>query len=282
MRKHLAILCAAVLCASCLVLAACTSGGSSGSAASASGSGSATAASASASAASASSSAAAADPTAKFIGTWTLAALEANGVTISGGFENVLGGKTFGMTLTNDTKGTFSFGEDTIDVNWQAKDANTLTLTGGEATMEAAYKDGAISIAMNNDGFSGTIILTKDGTYSAAKKIESNLLRPITSKDALVGSWALCGLNISGTSMYADASALATLANLDVSETTLTFTADGKLTGLGLEEQYTIGANGAALTSGGVEFPIFALDNDLAIDMSGLAQTTFIMVFQKQ
>ncbi len=279
MRKYVAMLCAAMLFVCCLALGACSNGGS----ASASASGSASAASASASSASAQ---------ASFAGDWKLAAVETQGITMAGDLEAVLGdGNNLGLVIKEDGTGTMTFGGETANFKWEQKDASTITITpeatsssasSGSTTQKTAdvtMKDGALFMALEEDSFTGDAIFTKDGTYDDAKLIKTADAKAITSADSLVGTWTLCGMNMMGISMYGDAKALSAMAG--DTDTTLVFDKDGKVTMMGSDAQYTVGADGAAITEGSTSIPVKALGDDIMIDMSDMLGMEMVMVFSK-
>ncbi len=282
MRKYVAIVCAAMLFVCCLALGAC-SGGASSSAAS----GSASAASASASSASAQ---------ASFAGDWKLAAVETQGITMAGDLEAVLGqGNNLSLSIKEDGTGTMTFGGETADFKWEQKDASTITVkpeaqadssassasseSTTQKTADVTMKDGALFMALEEDSFSGNAIFTKDGTYADAKIIKTDEAKPITSADSLVGTWTLCGMNMMGISMYGDAKALSAMAG--DTDTTMVFDKDGKVTMMGSEAQYTVGADGASITEGSTSIPVKALGDDIIIDMSDMLGMEMVMVFSK-
>lgn len=301
MRKNLAMLCAAMLFACCLALGACSGGGSSSAASSGSASASAGASSASASAS--------ASAQASFEGTWKLAAVESQGITMAGDFSSIIGSEQ-GMSLTIKADGTgeISMNDETAPLTWTQKDATTITIDAknadgsasnasaeagsasaeaGSDASEAAHglttdvtlKDGALYMDMTQDSFSGTAIFTADGTFAAAKEINSAAATPITSEDALVGSWTLSGMNMMGISMYGDAKDLAAMAG--DSDMSLSFEKGGKCNLMGSEATYAVSADGAAITESGMGIPVKALGDDIAIDMTDLIGMEMIMVFSK-
>lgn len=283
MRKYLAMLCAGMLFACCLALGACSGGGSSSAAASGS-------ASASAASASASSSA---GLQASFEGTWKLAAVESQGITMTGDFSSIVGSKD-GMAMTIKPNGTgelnmngetaaFTWtqkGVDAITLDVKAADASASSASAASAmTVDVVMEGGALFMDMNQETFSGNAIFTTDGTYAGAKEITSSSMTPITSEDALVGSWTLSGINMMGITMYGDAKDLAAMAGgQDVS---LSFEKGGKCHLMGSDATYTVSSDGATITEENISIPVKALGDEIAIDMTDLIGMEMIMVFSK-
>lgn len=284
MKKYLALLCASMLCVCCLALAAC-GGSASSSAASASASGSATSASASseaaASSAAASSSAAAADPQQLFVGEWNMAGLESQGVTMAGDLTPILGENKVTLTLNADGSASMIMGEDTIDATWKTTGDTTAEATINEAVVPLSYKDDAVFLTMESDSFSGVMILTKDGTYANLPTISAEGAKAITSEDAIIGNWSMCGINMMGVSMYGDSATLAEISG--DSDTSLNIEKGGSATLTGEAATWAIDADGASITIEGTTIPLQMLDNgNLVMDMSELlGGTSMIMVFSK-
>ena len=255
MKKYLALLCASMLCVCCLALAAC-GGSASSSAASASASGSAASAStaASASSAAASSSAAATDPQQLFAGEWKLAGLQSQGVTM---------------------------GEDTADATWKTTGDTTAEITVNDNAVPLSYEDGAILVTMENDGFNGTMILTKDGTYAKLTTIDTEGAKAITSESALIGNWNLCGVNMMGVSMYGSAEDLAAVSG--DSDMTLVIEQGGSAKIMGGDATWSVGSDGASISIDGVTIPVQALDNgNLVVDASGITGgMSVVLVYSK-
>ena len=289
MRKYLAMLCAGMLFACCLALGACSGSGSSSAAASSS-------ASASAASASASSSA---GLQASFEGTWKLAAVESQGITMTGDFSSIVGSKDgMAMTIKPNGTGELNMNGETAAFTWTQKgfDAITLDVKAADAsassasaassgsaasamTVDVVMEGGALFMAMDQDTFSGNAIFTTDGTYAGAKEITSASMTPITSEDALVGSWTLSGINMMGITMYGDAKDLAAMAGgQDVS---LSFEKGGKCHLMGSDATYAVSSDGATITEENISIPVKALGDEIAIDMTDLIGMEMIMVFSK-
>ena len=276
MKKFLTVLCASMLCFCCLALAACGGGGASSSAASSASS-------------NASSSAAPADPSEKFVGDWKIAAVEMNGVTMVGDFTTLLGEDSAGMSMSikKDGTGSMTLGDDAVDITWTQKGDDAITVTPVKesddiTTVDVAFEDNALKMEMKDDSFTGTAIFTADGTYSSAKEISADGAKPITSEDALIGTWKLTGANLMGVSMYGDADDLAAAMG-NISDTTLAFEKGGTAKAFGEDGAWKVGSDGATLTLSGIDIPVKALGDDIAIDASAMLGGTMqiLMVFSK-
>ena len=104
-------------------------------------------------------------------------------------------------------------------------------------------------------------------------------MTPITSEDALVGSWTLSGINMMGITMYGDAKDLAAMAGgQDVS---LSFEKGGKCHLMGSDATYAVSSDGATITEENISIPVKALGDEIAIDMTDLIGMEMIMVFSK-
>ena len=282
MKKYLALLCASMLCVCCLALAAC-GGSASSSAASASASGSAASAStaASASSAAASSSAAATDPQQLFAGEWKLAGLQSQGVTMVGDLGAILGNGEVRFVLNADGSASVTMGEDTADATWKTTGDTTAEITVNDNAVPLSYEDGAILVTMENDGFNGTMILTKDGTYAKLTTIDAEGATAITSESALIGNWNLCGVNMMGVSMYGSAEDLAAVSG--DSDMTLVIEQGGSAKIMGGDATWSVGSDGASISIDGVTIPVQALDNgNLIVDASGITGgMSVVLVYSK-
>ena len=274
MKKFLTVLCASMLCFCCLALAACGGGGASSSAASS---------------ASSSSSAAPADPAEKFIGDWKIAAAKMNGVTMVGDFTQLLGedSSSISLSIKKDGTGSMEFAGDNADITWAQKGDDAITVTpttesDSITTVDVAFEDDALKMEMKDDEFSGTLIFTADGKFADAKEISIDGAKAITSEDALVGTWKLTGANMMGVSVYGDADDLTAVMG-NIGDMTITFDKGGTATAFGESTTWTVGADGATLTSAGTEIPVKALGDDIVIDAGATlgGTTQILMVFSK-
>lgn len=290
MKKYLAMLCAAMLCACCLGLAACGAPSASSSAASSEGSASASA--------EASASSAAADPAAKFVGTWKLAGAEMEGVTIAGDLSAVLGDALdMQIAIAEGGTGAIAFNGESVDFAWEAAGDDAIALTvaadeetaedltsalgsaGGDATLNLAYEDGALVMAVNEDAEDGKLFFTQDGTVQGAAVIDITAGTPITDESALVGDWKLAGMSMMGMSVYGDAETIAAMAGS--TDMSLSLAAGGTGTLAGEEIAYTVGADGAAIGADGVMLPLLALGDGIALDMTEVAGLEMVLVYTK-
>ena len=315
MKKLLALLCAAMLCACCLALAAC--GGSSSSAsgsASASGSESASASSSAASTA------------ADFIGDWKLAGAETQGMTITGDFSSMMG-LSGGITLSIKEGGTgvATYGSDTKDFTWtesgegkiaitmpsseasetsasasassasassesassesassassEASDSSASAASGN--TVEFTLTDGVLSGALESDGEQGTMLFTKDGKLPNAVEISTSAATPITSEADLIGEWKLSGMNMMGMIAYGDSETLASLSG--EGDTSVVFEQGGKCKMAGEEAKYTVGENGAEIEYNGTKIPILGLDGNILMDLGSVSGSgvELVMMYSK-
>ena len=316
MKKYLAMLVAAMLCACCLGLAACggsssssaASGSASSSAASsesasaaASGSASASAASASASAASASASAAAssaaasasasaaANPADKFVGEWKMGAMQMNGITAWGDLAQTMGWTSGAMTIANDGTGTLDMNGKAGKFTWTQAGDNAITIAvedasegnfGGIANSTITYKDGILSLEATSNGTTGTILFSKDGTIPGLDPITMDRTTPITSPDALVGVWNITGFASDGAYAKGDTASLTSMMGQGV-DYSMTFNADGTATVFGANGNWTVDGNGATLTLEGISLPIMAYGSDIVIDLGQFIGSSLLAVYSK-
>ncbi|MBQ9041322.1 MAG: hypothetical protein IJ111_00740 [Eggerthellaceae bacterium] len=312
MKKYLSILCAAMLCACCLALGACASGGSSSAAASsASASASASESSSAADpaeqfvgtwkfAAAESQGITMSGDLSALLGTDTSMAftLEAGG-TGSATFAEETAAITWEVTGDNaisikaadeaasssaaaassEAASASSETASSEAASASAEAAEATDLDADSFTATATLEDDALKIVMGEGAEQATLILTKDGTYADAKTIDASAATPITSEDALVGSYTLTGMNMMGISMYGPAEALSAMAG--GTDMTVTFEKGGKVDFMGSEATFTVGADGAAIVEGEAQVPVKALGDDIAIDMSEFLGMQMVMVFSK-
>lgn len=262
--------------AMCVVLAAC-GGSSSGSAASSADS-------------SNSESSSAADLEAKFIGTWKVAAVEVQGMTIVGDF-----GKSFetvgdmSLTVNQDGTGSIKMADESDDFTWELEGENFIVLAGENLAegLTVEYKNDMLVFEMNDESFSGKAYFSKDGTFGALKPISAGEGTSVTSKDALVGTWNLAGVSMLGMTLYGDAESLSQLGvGTDLK---LTFNEDGTATAFGEAATWEIGENGATVVSdpsdSATQMRILTVGDYLALDasemMGAIGGDDMLMLFQK-
>ena len=269
MKKYLALLCAALLCAGCLAFAAC-SGGTSGSAASSNGS----------AAASSAASSQAADPAASFVGDWKIVGATTQGITVAGDFSQFLGDEA-NMTINLKEGGTGSavVNEETQEITWKVENDTTVSMTANGETLTGVLEDGIMKIEMQDSEFTGEMLLSKDGSTPVVKEISAEGAQSITSEDALVGDWKLSGMNIAGMTAYGDADQLSQLAG--GTDTTMTIEKGGSGTLMGEQVEWSVSADGAVVSMSGMDIPVKSFDGGLMIDLSDVLGTTMIMTFSK-
>ena len=205
------------------------------------------------------------------------------------------------LVVNADGTGTFTFGGEAAPFTWTEKSPTAITLeiqttsddsasdssasasasaaAAETTTVDVTCEDGALFMEMQSDDYTGTVIFTADGTFAGAKEISIASAKPITSEDALVGTWKLSGLNMMGINMYGDADALAAMAGSE--DMTVTFEKGGKATMSGSDMTYTVGADGAAIDESGVTLPILALGDDVIIDLSDVLGMEMVMLLSK-
>lgn len=271
MKKRLTLLMSMLLCVTALVLSAC--GGSSGGGA-----------------------AEQADPSAKFVGTWKLAAAKMQGITMTGNIGMFFEGADEGIVLsiTEDGKGSLSAGEDTADATWELSDDDTITLTvvkksdddstdsllDEEKPIPVKYLDGALSMEIEREEMSGSMIFTADGTWDGATMVSSDSLKEITDSKDLVGEWKLAGVTMQGICMYGSAEDLSTIVPTDT-DTTITINEDGTAKAMGQDMKWTVDDNGAKLNAAGGDLPLRAYDGGIALDMSDFFGVELIALYTK-
>lgn len=279
MKKYWALIFAAVLCVGCLGLAACGGSGSSNE-------GSSDQAATAPDEGAAGSAAPAADPTAKFIGDWKIAAVEYNGVTMAGDFSKYVGLDGGGTLAINaDGTGTLNLGESRSgDFKWEASGDDAITATVNENSTPIEYRDGALFLVLEQDGQKGSAIFTPDGTYAAAKEITVKGATPITSEAELLGTWKLTGLSMAGISVYGDADTLRAAMGVEA-DPDVTFEKGGVAKMNTEDGTWTVDANGAILNTKfvteDVACPVLMLGDDIVIDFSGAAGAELYMLMSK-
>lgn len=207
--------------------------------------------------------------------------METEGVTMCGDLSMVLEDNNIVVTLNADGTANMAMGDESYDFTWKTTGDTTAEATVNDNTVPLSYEDGAVFMTMESDDFSGTIILTEDGTYTKLATVTADGAKAITSEDALVGTWKLCAMNMLGVSMYGEPEALAAAGGS--TDTSITFEKGGKVTLMGEEATWTVDANGASIDDAGTAVPVQMLDNgNLVMDLSDmLGGMQMIMVFSK-
>lgn len=275
------VIAALCLMLACVSLVACSGGSSSSSSAASSSAASSSAASSKA-----------ASPSEQIVGTWKVAAAEQNGLILGGNFGQLLGvGDNGGLTFNADGTGTLTLNSETYSFTWTEGDGGTINIAPQsenaimkQSIVPVTIKDGAVFMSMEDNGQQGNLIFTKDGNYDKAKQISMADAKPITSEAALLGTWTMVGMNMGGISAYGNAEALK--GAMGGSETSVTFKEGGVADLSDGTGSWTIGANGATLTStditGTHTVPVMQLGSEIAIDYTeAYGGTEFVFVFAK-
>ena len=265
MKKRLTLLVSALLCAFALVLTACGGGA-----------------------------AEKVDPSAKFIGSWKLAAAEVQGVTVAGDIGMIVDGAEDGIYLNISEGGTCTLtaGEETADAKWELTDDNTITLTVTKSEDSDSqivsenkpapikYKDGALVLEVENDDMSGAMIFTADGTWEGATIVASDSLKEISDSKDLVGEWKLVGVTMQGICMYGSAEDLSAFVPSG-NDTSLTINEDGSAKAMGQDVKWAIEDGAAKLDVTGTKLPLRAYDGGIALDMSDVYGTELLLLYSK-
>ena len=236
----------------------------------------------------------AADPADNFVGKWSLAAAESEGVTMAGNFGEMIGMSDDGMlSINEDGSGKITLGkedDDTVAFTWELKDDDTITVTAEDDTdyteknFDIKYKDKALFMEMEEDDQVATAIFTHNGTYPEAKIISMDGAEPITSEDELLGKWKMTAMNFMGISIYGSSEALENMSG--GTEMAITFKEGGVASMETSDGTWEIGKDGVTLTSNDVTgthtYPVKKLGDDIVIDMSeSLGGTEFITLMSK-
>lgn len=283
MRKTARMLWALLLASFCLVLVACGGSGAEG------GSGGGGEA------------APKVDPAEKFVGTWKLASMESEGITIVGDFA-VITGEEGGLVLElkEGSTGTFSYGEDSVDMTWELVDDNTIHAAKAEDADEDAGDDEAVDAMVKDDGIDlayqdGALVTSwtdeenesevkmlfnESGTLEGAPRIDMEKATDVESIDQIVGTWNITAMSAAGATMYGSADSLAALYG-EETETSLTINEDGSTTFMGQDVTCTLGEDGAAIDLVIFQIPIKLIDGELVIDMSELFGQDMVFLYSK-
>lgn len=233
--------------------------------------------------------------------------LDAIASAIGGNSSNM----QFGLTLKADGTGSLVSGEETYAVTWtdngkgvtlkaaatsasaasasasaasdsaSASSASAGALGAFGDSVDLAYSDGALALSMEQNGQSGAVYFSKDGTMPGMSEISAEKAKPITNEADLVGTWNLTGMNMLGMSIYGSPDSLKAMMGNVGTDMTVTFEAGGKGTMSGSTFAYTVGADGASMDSGGQKVELKSLDGDLMMDMSAQLGMPMVIVFAK-
>lgn len=231
-----------------------------------------------------------ADPKEKFVGEWQIAAAEYESVLVAGKFSELIGEDEVAMTLNEDGTGTLKYEEET-GLKWtlNEEDENVINVTLDRKTdmtdkdVEVKFEDDALFMKFEQDGKSGAIIFTKDGTYAKAKEIKVEDAEKITDKDWLIGKWKIGGFRMSGVSMTGDSEDLKkAMGDVDVY---VEIRKDGTAVMSGSKGKWFINKKGAFVhekdSLGEHDYPITRLGDDMVFDMSEAFGMELIALMKK-
>lgn len=234
------------------------------------------------------------DPQEKFLGTWMLAKIESNGITMMGSFENMFDSEE-GMVLSifPDGEGSLSFDDDENSFSWTLKDDNTISITPIKneqesddsplSAMDISYdKDiNALSLEMNNEGTQMQATFSLDGTLESVDVYDLSSATEVTAIDQITGAWKICGAGMNGAIVLGNGDSLKELMG-DSFDPTLNIASDGTTTMSGEDSaKIEIGEDGAILNDTYTNASVKLLDNKLILDLSELMQTEFFMMYEK-
>lgn len=242
------------------------------------------------------------DPSEKFIGTWKLAALKTQGVTMVGDFASVFdipgmasesidaseidrSQGIVSVTIAQGGTGSMSYFGETVNFTWELSDDETLVAsleqTESSDTDESAladtntlsfvYQNGALVATLPMDEQEATMTFTADGTLADLQAIDLSKATAVTSADQLTGTWQMSAMCMMGMTAYADPASLAQIygggTDVDVS---LTFGDDGLVNFMGSDATLVVDDEGAKIDMTYLQFPIKQIDDMLIVDTVGL------------
>ena len=288
MKKRLQVVLVALVCAFAIALAAC--GGGSGGSAGGSGGGSGDAV-------------VQVDPSEKFIGTWKIAALKTQGITMVGNFADILNiagmasedidtsqidtsEGVLALTIAEGGTGSINYLGNTVNLTWELSNDDTLVATlertdtsesseaplGDTDTVSFVYQDDALVATLPMEEQEATMTFTADGKLADIQAIDLSKATAVTSADELTGTWQMGALCMMGVTAYADPASLAQMysggeSDVDMS---LVFGDDGSVTFMGTDAALVIDDDGAKIDMTYLQLPITQIDDMLVIDMGGL------------
>lgn len=142
-------------------------------------------------------------------------------------------------------------------------------------------EDDALSLPIEDNGVSGEIIFSKDGTLASAPVIDTSAATDFTSASELEGEWKLSGATMFGMSMYGDMEALAAQTGGSL-EGTLTFQPGGTVQFMGSDATWAVGENGATITVGGMlNMSMKKLGDQLVLDMGSALGMDMVFLYSK-
>ena len=237
------------------------------------------------------------DESEKFVGSWTLAAIESQGLTIVGDFtmfmeedENMV------IVLDKGGNGNMSFGDDSIDVSWELKSDDVVTLSVAndsdeadesetvdaivaQETLDLTYEDGELVMEIDDEDFSGVMTFSADGTTKRYPELAPSAFMDLTSADGLAGAYGLSGVNVQGVTMYGEPEALAEITG-ESTDTSMTLNEDGTAVLLGYDVTWEVGDDGGKIVLDESHvIPMSAIGTGLVLDFSELYGSSMYMFY---
>ena len=239
------------------------------------------------------------DPAEKFYGTWKLAAMKSQNLTIVGDFSMFMDaedGETIVMVIEKGGAGTISLGEDSHALTWELADDNTLSVKpdkpaededeaadGSPMSLEKldfVYGDDGITATYEDEEVSYAMVFTESGSLADEPEVDMTKATDVTSLDELAGTWSLSTLKYGGATMYGAPEDLAAMYGDDV-DTVLEIAADGSSRFLGQDSTVTVGEDGASIDYVIYQIPVRLLGDDIAINMGELLGIDLVFIFSK-
>lgn len=242
------------------------------------------------------------DPSEKFIGTWKLAALKTQGVTMVGDFASIFdvagmasedvdtseidtSQGVVSVTVAQGGTGSMSYLGESVNLTWELSNDETLVATLERAetseadesvladtnTISFVYQNGALVASLPMDEQEATMTFTADGTVADLQAIDLSKAIAVTSADQLTGTWQMSAMCMMGMTAYSDPASLAQIygggSDVDVS---LTFGDDGSVNFMGSDAMLVVDDEGAKIDMTYLQLPIKQIDDMLIIDTGGL------------
>ncbi|MDO4806102.1 MAG: hypothetical protein Q4A07_02515 [Coriobacteriales bacterium] len=237
------------------------------------------------------------DPAKKFVGEWKLAAAEFNGVTMAGDLSSVMGDEaSFALSLSEDGTGTFSYGDEKVNLTWKLQSEDSISMelektdeeedSSTPTDLTANYKDDDLSINMEVEDNSGTMVFNTTGKSKNYFEIALDDATAITSKKELVGTWKLAGMYYMGISAYGASEDLSALAGQSL-DADVTFKEDGTGTYSDAEITWQASEDGASIVLGSIgdteyKVPVKQLDDThIILDMSDSIGMSIAFMYTK-
>ena len=250
------------------------------------------------------------DPSEKFLGSWELAAMEFQNITVVGDISSVVGlvdeemgeasesGKLMVFEFKDDKTGVVTFAGDTATFTWELADDNTVTVTPDkkeadeeaddaedaitQRTIDFAYEDDALTGEFEANENTYHMTLTKDGTLPGAPVIDLDSANGVTSKDQLVGTWNLAGMQFVGAAMYGKTEDLAAMyGNEDVSAALEIGDDTSSVKFMGEDCSLTESDGGICIDIVIAQLPFKMVGDYLVVDLSPLVDAEIALIYAK-